>query len=705
VRLQAFCRSGTHMLRIAFDIGGTFTDFALHDSATGHLRVGKALTTPDDLTRAVIAGITDLLDRTGTDPGALGAALHATTVATNAILERRGARTALLTTDGFRDILVMGRQKRYETFDMYLRKPAPLTRRRHVYGIVERIDAAGNEIVPLDRASVDAAAARMLADGIESAAMVFLHAYADPAHERAAAARIRELAPDLDLSLSSDVSPRIREYERASTTLANAYVKPILGRYLDRLADALEDIGIGADLHVMQSNGGLASPAVARAHPVRIVESGPAAGVLLARHVGRACGYDHVLTFDMGGTTAKLGAIDDGVPAIAPSFEVDTIDQRRYSGLPLSTPSIELLEIGAGGGSIATTDGRTIAVGPQSAGAAPGPICYGRGGTSPTVTDANLVLGYLDPGYFNGGSMTLDTAAAAAGIDRAIGRPLGLALFEAAWGIHALANASMERAMRVMSVEKGRDPRRYTLVAFGGAGPVHAARIARGLAIPRVVVPAGAGVGSAIGLLAAETRTDVTLTRIATLHPDASELIAEAYSRLETLAAPDIGRLGDPAAAVFSRYAYMRQRGQGYEIRVDLPAGPIDRSYAGRVIEAFHDAYARDYGYRDTEAGVEAVDWCLAASWPGGEASFVLDRAADGPERRIDSRRDAWFPETGGMTSCRVIDRATLAALSALSGPVIVEDPESTIVVLPGDRVSVSPRGDLVIEIAVETAA
>ena len=309
-----------------------------------------------------------------------------------------------------------------------------------------------------------------MAEGFESAAVVFLHSYANAEHERAAARHLAERAPNLAVSASCDVSPRIREYERTSTTLANAYVKPIVARYLDTLQEALTQQGFTGSLHVMQSNGGLVTPEIARDYPVRIVESGPAAGVLLARHVGQLEATDHVLTFDMGGTTAKLGVVDGGEPVITSSFEVDTVDSRRYSGLPISTPAIELLEIGAGGGSIATTDGHTIQVGPRSAGADPGPICYGGGGDRSTVTDANLVLGYLDPGYFNGGAMTLDLDAARSGLQRDIADPLGLALEDAAWGIHAVANAGMERAMRVMSVEKGRDPRKYTLVAFGGAG-------------------------------------------------------------------------------------------------------------------------------------------------------------------------------------------------------------------------------------------
>ncbi len=690
--------------RVGVDVGGTFTDIVLHDSRSGALYVAKTLTTPGDLARAVMAGMDTVLEESGKEPSDVGALLHATTVATNAILERKGARTALLTTKGFRDVLILGRQKRYETYNLYFRKPEPLTRRRRIYEISERVDADGSVIAPIDMDGLDSVIDRLLAEGIESAAIVFLHSYANPDHERAAARRLAERAPGLAVTASCDVSPRIREYERSSTTLANAFVKPVVARYLDRLRETLTRRGFAAPLHVMQSNGGLVTPEIARDFPVRIVESGPAAGVLLARHIGRLESADHVLTFDMGGTTAKLGVVDDGEPAITSAFEVDTIDSRRYSGLPLSMPAIELLEIGAGGGSVASTDGHTIQVGPESAGADPGPICYGGGGDRPTVTDANLVLGYLDPENFNGGAMTLNPEAAEAGLRQSIAGPLGLSLEDAAWGVHAVANANMERAMRVMSVEKGRDPRRYVLVAFGGAGPIHAARIARALSIPRVIVPAAAGVGSAVGLLTADVRIDVTVTRAMALEAGASGRVAAAYAELESLVAKEAPRLGSTAPRL-SRYAYLRQAGQGFEISVDLPDGPIDDSYVDRVIEAFRAAYERDYGYRDEASGVEAVDWCLAAMFSDGATGRLETTAVPrGEGGRIDGARRVYMPERAAWVACRILDRATLARETSaradgLPGPAIIEDPESTILALPGDRLSMSGRGDVIIDI------
>ena len=689
------------MIRMAFDIGGTFTDIVLHESETGALHVAKTLTTPDDLARAVLEGLDDVLEQTDTQPEQISSLHHATTIATNAILERQGAKTALLTTKGFRDVLILGRQKRYETYNLYFHKPEPLTQRRHILEIDERVDEQGNVITPIDLDSVDAAIDTLASQDIESAAIVFLHSYANAEHERAAVQRIAERAPDLAVSASCEVSPRIREYERSSTTLANAYVKPIVAHYLNNLEETLGKKGFNAPLHVMQSNGGVVTPEIARDYPVRIVESGPAAGVLLARHIGRLESTDHILTFDMGGTTAKLGVVDDGEPAITSAFEIDTIDSRRYSGLPISTPAIELLEIGAGGGSIATTDGHTIQVGPQSAGAEPGPMCYGGGGDRTTVTDANLVLGYLDPGYFNGGAMTLDLEAAEFGLQRDIAEPLGLSLDAAAWGVHAVANANMERAMRVMSVEKGRDPRKYTLVAFGGAGPIHAARIARSLSIPRVIVPAAAGVGSAVGLLTAEARIDVTLTRGMFLDSDSSADIAAVYAELETMASKDASRLGSGTPKL-SRYAYLRQTGQGFEINVNLPGGNIGADYASRVIESFHDTYERDYGYRDEDLDVEAVDWCLAATLPD-ESSAEFEATAvvhgSGSGTGIDGTRRVYLPEGSERVPCRILDRPALAACGQLEGPAIIEDPESTILALPGDRLNMSKRGDVVIDI------
>ena len=693
----------TPPVRIAFDIGGTFTDFVLRGAGSDGMRFWKVPSTPDDPSRAVLSGLSDLLEETGIEGGDVDAILHATTVATNAIIERKGPRTAFVTTRGFRDVIVMGRQKRYDTFDVYLTKPAPLVDRRDVFEVDERIDVRGETVKPVDRASVENVVDAIADGGYESAAVAFIHAYADGRHEREARDAIAARLPDVPISLSSEISPKMREFERFSTTLANAYVKPVVDRYLGKLEGALKERGIESDLFIMQSNAGLAPPELARDMPVRIVESGPAAGVMMCGVVGREEGRRDLLTFDMGGTTAKLGAIEGGEPAVMATFEVAMINCRPGSGIPLNVPAVELLEIGAGGGSVARTELGVIVVGPESAGADPGPVCYGQGGAEPTVTDANLVLGYLNPDYFNGGAMPLDRAAAAEGIRRAVAEPLGLSVGEAAWGIHAVANVNMERAMRVVSVERGRDPRGYALVSFGGAGPVHAARLARSLGIPEIIVPYGAGVGSAVGLLEADNRIDAALTRVIRIRPDAAADISAVYEELEARVRADLARLGGAGAPRWSRYAYMRYVGQGYERKVDLPDGPIDGSYPDKVGEAFVEGYLRNFGFTDPDAGIEAIDWCLVATVPGDrDAPRRFDGLGEAGGSAVVGARRAWFPELDGFAECDVVDRYRLREGDAFEGPAIVEERESTTVVLPGDAVTVGPSGHMAIRVGYE---
>jgi len=691
------------MIRVAFDIGGTFTDFVLHDDASGATHALKVPTTLREPGAAVIAGLEQLLAKTGVAGSAIDTVLHATTVATNAVLERKGAATGLITTAGFRDVLIIGRQKRYETYDLYIDKPRPLVQRRHIAEVTERVGADGTVVTPLDEASVDRAIDAMIASGRETVAVSLLHAYAEPEHERRVRDRIAKRAPGISVSISSEISPKFREYERTNTAVTNAYVKPIVSRYLGHLEKALGERGITKDLFVMQSSGGLISPDLARDFPVRIIESGPAAGILMCAIVGKAEGREHVVTFDMGGTTAKLGAVDGGKPAIMPTFEVDLVRYKKGSGLPINVPAVEMIEIGAGGGSIARNDKGMIVVGPDSAGADPGPICYGRGGEAPTITDANVVLGYISPDWFNAGAMRLDAQAASAGIKRAIADPLGIPTAEAAWGIHLVATSNMENALRIVSVERGRDPRRYAMVAFGGAGPLHAARMARAVGIPTVIVPYGAGVGSAIGLLEADPRIDVTTTRI--MHIDAgrsSGEIASLYGALERQALADVKRIAASGTPHWSRNAQMRYAGQGFEIHVDLPPGPIDGGYAGKAIEAFKEAYLRKNKFLDPEGAIEAVDWTLVATLPSRAGAAVIGRAqAAGRDARTGVRK-AWFPEAGGYTDTRIIDRHALADGATVTGPAIVEDPDCTAVILPGDTARLSPQGHIVIDIAGE---
>ncbi len=689
------------MLRVAFDIGGTFTDFVLYDERAKRTRFWKVLSTPSEPSRGALAGLKELLASEGVPPSEITHVLHATTVAANAVIERKGSRVALVTTGGFRDIIVMGRQKRYDTYDVYLEMPKPLIERANVFEISERIDAQGEVVEALSEESVKAIVPGLKKSGCDAIAVCLLHSYANPAHERRVQEILSASLPGVPVTISADISPKIREYERASTTVANAYVQPIVRTYIGQLEARLSELSIRAPLSIMQSSGGLVTPALARRYPIRIVESGPAAGVLMCADVGRQEGRDHVLTFDMGGTTAKLGAADKGEPAVTSTFEIARERFREGSGLPLNVPSVELLEIGAGGGSIATVEMGVIRVGPESAGADPGPVCYGLGGKRATVTDANLVLGFLDPEYFNGGKMRLDSEGAAKAIEEQLANPLGISVLEAAWGIHRVANSNMERAMRVVSVERGRNPADYALVAFGGAGPLHGARLAKALNVPTLIIPAGAGVGSAVGLLAARSKIDVALTRFMEINENSSSQIADIYTELTSLALDDIKRLDvEPSKIIWSRYAYMRYRGQGHERKIDLPAGGIDKGYAARVVEIFNGEYRKNYGYLDPTSVIEAVDWYLVGSAAATQNSVSISLRGDGATASAPKTRDVYFPELGGATPCQVVNRYELKVGQKIVGPAIVEEKESTTVVLPGDVVALSPAGSLVVSIS-----
>lgn len=687
-------------IRLSFDIGGTFTDFVLQDPERGRIRFWKTLSTPHAPEKAVVRGVKELLAAEGVNPADVGMVLHATTVATNAILERKGSKTAMITTEGFRDVLLLGRQKRYSTYNMHLAKPDPLIKRRDIFELSERVYLRGHEARAPEQAEIDALLTRIAEAGYEAVAVCLLHSYADPSHERLIRTRAEALGLELVLSLSSDVSPRYREYERSSTVTANAYVKPIVARYVDRLEKALKAEGLTADLYIMQSNGGLVSPELAADFPVRIVESGPAAGVLMCRAVGAEEGIKDLLTFDMGGTTAKLGAIDNGEPAILPTFEVDQVQYTKGSGLPLNISAIELLEIGAGGGSIATPHLGGIRIGPESAGSEPGPACYGNGGTKPTVTDANLVLGYLNPGTFNGGNMSLDLEAAREAIRLHLAEPLGLSIEEAALGIHLMATANMERALRIVSVERGRDPRDYTLVGFGGAGPVHAARLARALHVPQLILPRGAGVGSAVGLLAADPKVDYAMTCPVRLAEGAGATVKALRDDLRAKADADLDRLAANGARRHRLMASLRYVGQGYEISVEMPDPDLpEAEFLEAACARFGAAYAKTYGYHDPARPIEAIDWSFEAVMPIGAGLNAPDRLGEG-DSRIGTRK-GWF-ETTGPVETAIHDRYRMVPGTPVIGPCVIEEAETTILLLPGDRAEISSCGNLVITIDAE---
>jgi len=681
------------MLRLAVDIGGTFTDLVLeHGDRNWSL---KLLTTPAAPEAAVLDGARRILALAGRAPGELGLVVHGTTLATNALIERKGARTGLITTLGFRDSVEMAWEHRFDQYDLLMERPAPLVPRPWRLGVAERIAADGAVLTPLDEAALRDAAATLLAAGVESLAVCFLHSFTNEAHERRAAAILAEAIPGIPVSLSCDVAPEIREYERASTTIANAYVMPLMAGYLGRLESGLRDAGIGAPLLLMMSSGGVTTVETARRYPVRLVESGPAGGAILAQAVAAECGLTRAVAFDMGGTTAKLTLLDDLELQRSRQFEV----ARAYrfiqgSGLPVRIPVIELVEIGAGGGSIARVDtlGR-IQVGPDSAGSVPGPACYGRGGTEPTVTDADTALGRLDPARFAGGSIPLHPALAAAALAKVAG-PLGMDTAGAAAGIAEIVDETMASAARVHAVENGKDTAERTLIAFGGAAPLHAARLARKLGMARVVVPVGAGVGSAFGFLRAPIAYEVVRTRHMRMDGfDAAALAALfAAMRAEAEAVVRLGAPGEPL--VETRTAFMRYRGQGHEIAVALPSGPPE---AASIRARFDAAYAALFGRTIPRLEVEALTWTLAlATERPLPAAATAPAPVPAPAPR--GHRPVLDPATGTTEDSALYDRASLAPGMAFPGPALVQEDGTTTVVPRGFTASVNALGQLILE-------
>ncbi len=682
-------------LRIGVDVGGTFTDLVLVDGARGRVLTGKRLTTPDDPGRAILDGIARLLEEAGEQIGAVRQVVHGTTLVTNTVIERKGARIGLITTKGFRDSLELGREMRYDLYDLFLEKPDPLVPRQRRIAVQERLNAAGEVLLPLAEQEVRDAARSLKAQGVEAVAVCFLHSYLDPAHERRAGAILAEELPGVPITLSSDVAPEIREYERSNTACVNAYVMPLMDRYLQRLETELQARGLRGKLHLMLSAGGIATVRHARANPVQLIESGPAAGAMAAMHVGRAAGLSEMISFDMGGTTAKMCLIEGGEAEHASTFEAARVKRfRKGSGLPLKVPVIDLIEIGAGGGSIAQASAMgLLTVGPESAGAVPGPVCYGRGGTQPTVTDADLLLGYLSPDYFLGGEMGLDRARMEGAMAEHLGTPLGLTPLEAAAGIHAVVNENMAAATRMYIAEKGRDPRRYTLLAFGGAGPVHAYGLAKLLKISRILVPAGAGVASALGFLVAAPAIDLVRSGVARLSGVEWERVARHYAEMEAEARRLLAEAGArEEEIVFRRSADMRYVGQGFDIPVPLPE-TLD---ATSVQAAFLDAYQRLFDRRVEGPPTEVLSWRLHATGTRPEVPPVRGKAEAGDSRK--GSRLAWFPQTG-LTETAVHDRYRLQPGLRLRGPAVVEERESTSVIGPDASFSLDEQGNLVIEI------
>lgn len=698
--------TATVPFKCGVDIGGTFIDLVLLDEQTGRVTTDKFLSPPENPAIGVLQGITRLLRRHGLTEASVGSLIHATTLMTNALIERKGARTALITTRGFRDILGMRREMRYDMYDLFLEIPKPLVPRHLRKEVAERVLSNGQVHTDLDVAEL-CAVARELVDQrkVEAVAICFLHSYLNPAHETMARQILLAEYPHLAVSLSWEVAREIREYERTVTAVANAYVQPLAHRYLEHLETELADRGFRGSFYIMLSNGGLTTVKTAKRFPVRLLESGPAAGALVARYFGGLAGEENVMAFDMGGTTAKICLIDDGEPMTAFAFEAARVQRfKKGSGLPLKIPAIELIEIGAGGGSIASINELgLLTVGPESAGARPGPACYGRGGSSPTVTDADLLLGYLNPAYFLGGEMRLDVEAARTAVRQQVGEPAGLDELQAAWGIYEIANEHMAAAARIHVTEKGRDPRRYTLVATGGAGPIHAYRLARKLGIKKVVYPLGAGVASALGLLVTPPKVEFVHSYFTMLHALDWEKLNQIYAELEAQAVAVLHEAGVAAAEVrLSRTADMRYVGQGYEIPVPVPGGRLSGAHLDAMEQAFRERYRALYGRAPSDVRIEALNWRLAASGPNREARFSIDAdtvPAGEPGDPHKGRRRAYFPELGGFVDVPVYDRYRLRSGTTFTGPAIVEEKESTVLVGPDAIFRVDTYQNLVVEL------
>ena len=692
-------------VRIGVDVGGTFTDLVLHDPQRDLVHTGKLLTTPDDPSEAIVTGIQRLLEETDIHASALHSIVHGTTLVTNTVIERTGATVGLITTEGFRDVIEIGRETRYDLYDLFLEAPPTLVPRHLRREVRERMDFEGHVLAPLDEAAVAATARQLVEhDGVEAIAISFLHSYRNPQHERRAAEIIRKTYPDLPLTLSSEVAPEIRELERTSTACANAYVQPLMRRYLNRLEARLTEIGFAGRLYVMLSGGGIAAVQEAKDFPIRLIESGPAAGAMAASFLAKLAGLDRVVSFDMGGTTAKMCLVEDGAPDHKFDFEAGRV--RRFvkgSGLPLKVSVVDMIEIGAGGGSIARVDTSSglMKVGPRSAGAKPGPVCYGRGGTEPTVTDADLVLGRLNPDYFLGGEMHLDLDSVRRAFKDGVARELNIPAMESALGVQRIVDETMAAATRMHLAEKGRDPRRYTLIAFGGAGPVHAYNLARLLKMQRLVVPLGAGVASALGFLVAPPATDMVRSYVARIERLDWDHVNSLFAAMTEEGSRLLSEAGaEPSAIALRPTADMRHVGQGFEISVPLPSVKLDAGNLPAIREAFFASYRERFGRVVEDSPIEALSWRLACVAPGQDIRIRPATAKNGATATEAHRgtRDVLF-EGQGVLPCAVYDRYALVPGTTFNGPALVEERESTCCIGPGARVSVDQFLNLVIDL------
>ena len=684
---------------VGVDIGGTFTDIVLWDSAGARLIIDKVLTTPDDPSRAVLDGVRQVLNTAGISAKDLSSVIHGTTLVANALIERKGVTTGLITTAGFRDVLEIGREWRYDLFDLDIEMPAPLVPRPLRHEAQERIGPDGAVITALDTEALRPVIRQLREAGVASLAVCLLHAYINPDHERAVAAIVAEEWPEVALSLSSAVSPELGEYERSSTTVANAYVHPVFRNYVDRLIAALDALGFTRELLMVLSDGRCVRASVATRFPIRLVQSGPAAGAEAARLFGALAEVKDVLCFDMGGTTAKACLIPDGQPERTVHFEVAR--ETRFaegSGLPLQIPAIDMIEIGAGGGSIARVDQRgLLQVGPNSAGASPGPVCYSAGNDIPTVTDCDLVLGYLGVDSFLGGRMHLDKDAAEVAIEKHLARPLGISVAEAAWGVHETVTANMAQAATIHAIERALDVTRFAMLPIGGAGPVHACGMATKMNIDTLICPTGAGVASAIGMLSSAISFEVARAAPRALSDLDFKATGVMIAEMDKEASDLVTGAGVAADSVTRRLgAMMRYVGQGYEIETTLTPEIVHRGNHGALLAAFNEAYRRRYG-RNEDMPVEILTWRLAVEGPRSALGETLLRrqSADAFSSAPIGRRPAWFGAEFQETP--IYRRANLGPDTVIKGPAIIEEIESTTIVPPDFELTIDRALNLIL--------
>jgi len=708
-RLARAARQVTRGARLAVDIGGTFTDFAL--AAGGRLHTAKVPTTAAAPARGFLEGAAQVLAAAGVAPAGVESIIHGTTLATNALIERRGARTALVTTEGFRDSLEIAYESRFDQYDLALQKPAPLAPRRLRFTVAERIGARGEVLQPLTEVALEALLPKLESARVEAVAVGFLHAYANPAHEFMAGEFLAKNLPGVALSLSAQVSPQLREYERFSTAVGNAYIQPLMAGYLSELRAGLDAAGLDCPLLLMTSAGGMTTLQTARKFPIRLVESGPSGGAILAQHVARRCDARMALSFDMGGTTAKICLLEDFAPRTARQFEVAR--SARFmpgSGLPLRIPVTEMIEIGAGGGSIARIDslGR-LAIGPQSAGAQPGPACYGRGGADATVTDADCIMGRLERARFAEGRIRLQPGAAEAAVETSVAKPLGVSVAAAAAGIGEMVDETMAGAARVHAAEHGADLSRCALIAFGGCGPLHAAAVARRLGIARVIVPARPGVGSALGFLRAAAAYQQTRSLPMRLSAFDARAVGRLFSDLRRSGRAVVAAAAPGAQLSERRGALLRYPGQGHEVDIEVPGGELEADAAATIRRRFEAHYARVYGRILPGADIEALSWSLTVAAPapalddgdgetgGGDGDG--DGEAGGGDGEAGGGDGDGDGEAGDGDGVPTVQRADLRPGDSVRGPAHIVEPQTTTVLPPGCAAAVDRAGNLIIDL------